>query len=83
MGQSPNPSTPFAFGLAANYSTIDDDLPVATDFAIQGGGEVDMGGATLAAGALQNGGADMLRARGLSCAQSVFLRPRGPWRRMS
>jgi hypothetical protein len=45
--------------LAQNYLTIDGDLTVATDFAIQAGGEIDMGGGTLEAATLENGGSDI------------------------
>jgi hypothetical protein len=45
--------------LASNYLTIDGDLTVATDFAIQADGEIDMGGGTLEAGAVENGGFDI------------------------
>jgi hypothetical protein len=45
--------------LASNYLTINGDLTVAVDFAIQAGGEIDMGGGTLAAGTLENDGIDI------------------------
>jgi hypothetical protein len=45
--------------LASNYLTIDGDLTVATDFAIQAGREIDMGGGTLNAGTLENDGFDI------------------------
>jgi Tryptophan-rich Synechocystis species C-terminal domain len=45
--------------LASNYLTLNGDLTVATDLAIQAGGEIDMGGATLAAGTLENEGSDI------------------------
>jgi FG-GAP-like repeat len=45
--------------LASNYLTIDGDLTVATDFAIQAGGEIDMGGGTLDAGTVENDGIDI------------------------
>ena len=45
--------------LASNYLTIKGDLTVATDFAIQAGGEVDMGGGTLNAATLENDGSDI------------------------
>jgi len=45
--------------LASNFLTIDGDLMVATDFAIQADGEIDMGGGTLEAGTLENAGSDI------------------------
>jgi hypothetical protein len=44
---------------ASNYLTVDGDLAVATDFAIQSGGEIDMGGGTLDAGTVENDGTDI------------------------
>ena len=42
--------------LASNYLTVDGDLAVATDFAIQPGGAILVGGGTLDAGTLESGG---------------------------
>lgn len=45
--------------LTSNYLTVDGDLTVATDFAIQPGGEIDMGGGTLDAGTVESDGFDI------------------------
>ena len=45
--------------LAQNFLTIDGDLTVATDFDVQAGGEIDMGGGTLDADTLENAGSDI------------------------
>jgi hypothetical protein len=45
--------------LTQNYLTINGDLMVATDFAVQAGGEIDMGGGTLDVDTLENGGSDI------------------------
>jgi hypothetical protein len=44
------------FDIQAGSLIIDGDLTVATDLTIQAGGEIDMGGGTLDAGTVENGG---------------------------
>ncbi len=45
--------------LASDFLTIDGDLTVAADFAIQAGGAIDMEGGTLDVGTLENDGSDI------------------------
>jgi hypothetical protein len=45
--------------LGSNYLTLNGDLTLATDFAIQADGEIDMGGGTLEADTLENEGTDI------------------------